>query len=191
MISARRHTANRDRHVLRVGLHRRRSHHRHGRRFTASPVLPRGRWWMRVAGCGGGASACPPPLHRPSKTSPACVQAPSPPPSRATHSAFGHTSSQLRANRRQAYYCPLHATECVVRALDLFSPTQLSRPPPPPQSSDSIRHLRPIVTPAPRSCFQRADESTLPLERFTGIVRAGEREPPAASDEEHREPCQP
>ena len=36
MTAVRRHTANRDRHVLRVGLHRR-SHQRSGYRFAASP----------------------------------------------------------------------------------------------------------------------------------------------------------
>lgn len=38
------------------------------------------------------------------------------------------------------------------------------------------------------SCFQRANESTLSLERFSGIVRPGDRKSAAASDAKHREP---
>ena len=108
----RRHTANRDRHVLRVGLHRRSHHHRHShsrrrRRFAASRGRRRRR--MRVAGCGGGASA--PPRNSP------CVRAGASPPL-GTHSAFGHTSSQFRANRRRA--CRLSRDRsCASRSLSI------------------------------------------------------------------------
>lgn len=190
MISARRHTANRDRHVLRVGLHRRRSHHRHGRRFTASPVTTGAvvdacgrlrRWRLRV-------SPSPPP---PVQNFP-CMRAGAVPSPLSRH-AFGIRSHEQSVTSEPSSSLLLPTTRdrvCCSRSRSLLSNTTLPSPSPP-QSPDSIRHLRPIVTPAPRSCFQRADESTLPLERFTGIVRAGEREPPAASDEEHREPCQP
>lgn len=169
----RRHTANRDRHVLRVGPHRRRSHHHRCRAAS-----PRGRWWMRVAGCcGSGASACPPPPSPLAKTSPACVPFP-------LRLAFGRsgTVSYERTVVKQA----CHHGEAECRRF-----VSISRSPHPRPHFPRNNILPKVTSVSPRSCFQRADESTLPLERFSGVVRAGEREPTAASDEEHREPGEP
>lgn len=120
--------------------------------------------------------------RRPSETSPACVQAPSPP--LDPRHAFGIRSHEQSVTSEPSSGLLPRASVLPVRAL------HPSIPPPSNLATVSDTCGR-FVTPTPRSCFQRADESTLPLERFTGVVRAGERKPPAASDEEHREPCQP
>ena len=151
----RRHTANRDRHVLRVGLHRR-SHQRgrnaddDGALSTTAPgtALPhhrtgyergrRRRWWMRVpvAGCGSGASvssaAPPPPIENfPCMRAGAVLLLPF----RLSAARIRHSvrSSQLRASRRQACTQPFlspslsRSLALVLLRLSIRASTRLER----------------------------------------------------------------